>query len=86
MMSLLVLLLEKQFCRVLSSIMITHGYTHDPILVLKVWLRPLPPVSLGMTLAYIKYDPPHFLEWQCPKHPDVKTIHKDEYIEDMLPI
>ncbi len=36
--------------------------------------------------TYIKYDPPHFLEWQCPKHPGVKTIHIDEYIEDMLPI
>ena len=36
--------------------------------------------------TYIKYDPPHFVEWQCPKHPGVKTIHKEEYIEDMLPI
>jgi hypothetical protein len=36
--------------------------------------------------TYIKYDPPHFEEWQCPKHPGVKTIHIDEYIEDMLPI
>ena len=36
--------------------------------------------------TYIKYDPPHFEEWQCPKHPGEKTIHKDEYIEDMLPI
>ena len=36
--------------------------------------------------TFIKYDPPHFEEWQCPKHPDVKTIHIDEYIEDMLPI
>jgi hypothetical protein len=36
--------------------------------------------------TYIKYDPPHFGEWQCPKHPDAKTIHKEEYIEDMLPI
>ena len=34
--------------------------------------------------TYIKYDPPHFEEWQCPKHPGVKTIHIDEYIEDML--
>jgi hypothetical protein len=33
-----------------------------------------------------EYDPPHFEEWQCPKHPYVKTIHMDEYIEDMLPI
>ena len=36
--------------------------------------------------TYIKYDPPHFEEWQCPRHPGVKTIHVDEYIEDMLPI
>jgi hypothetical protein len=36
--------------------------------------------------TYIKYDPPHFEEWQCPKHPHVKTIHIDEYIEDMLPV
>ena len=36
--------------------------------------------------TYIRYDPPHFGEWQCPKHPGAKTIHKDEYIEDMLPI
>jgi hypothetical protein len=34
----------------------------------------------------IKYEPPHFVEWQCPKHPSAKTIHIDEYIEDMLPI
>jgi hypothetical protein len=25
-------------------------------------------------------------EWQCPRHPGLKTIRKDEYIEDMLPI
>ena len=36
--------------------------------------------------TYIKYDPPHFVEWQCPKHPSAKTIHKDEYIEDIFPI
>jgi hypothetical protein len=36
--------------------------------------------------TYIKYDPPHFVEWQCPKHPSAKTVHIDEYIEDMLPI
>jgi hypothetical protein len=36
--------------------------------------------------TYIRYDPPHFEEWQCPKHPHVKTIHIDEYIEDMLPV
>ena len=36
--------------------------------------------------TYVKYDPPCFEEWQCPKHPDVKTIHIDEYIEDMLPV
>jgi hypothetical protein len=36
--------------------------------------------------TFIKYDPPHFEEWQCPKHPGVKAIHVDEYIEDMLPI
>jgi hypothetical protein len=36
--------------------------------------------------TYIRYDPPHFGEWQCPKHPHVKTIHIDEYIEDMLPV
>ena len=36
--------------------------------------------------TYIKHDPPHFVEWQCPKHPSAKTIHIDEYIEDMLPI
>jgi predicted RNA-binding Zn-ribbon protein involved in translation (DUF1610 family) len=36
--------------------------------------------------TYIKYDPPHFVEWQCSKHPGAKTIHIDEYIEDMLPI
>jgi hypothetical protein len=35
--------------------------------------------------TYIKYDPSHFEEWQCPNHPGVKTIHIDEYIEDMLP-
>src|SRR5918996_5833285 len=34
----------------------------------------------------IKYDPPNFEEWQCPKHPHANTIHIDEYIEDMLPI
>jgi|SRR5215212_1953090 hypothetical protein len=33
--------------------------------------------------TYIKYDPAHFVEWQCPKHPGVKTIHIDEYIEDI---
>jgi hypothetical protein len=32
--------------------------------------------------TFIKYDPPHFVEWQCPKHPDTKTIHIDEYIEE----
>ena len=36
--------------------------------------------------TYIKYDPPHFEEWRCHKHPGVKTIHIDEYIEDILPI
>ena len=36
--------------------------------------------------TYVKYDPPHFEEWQCPKHPGVKTIYVDEYVEDMLPI
>jgi hypothetical protein len=36
--------------------------------------------------TFIKYDPPHFVEWQCPKHHDTKTIHIDQYIEDMLPI
>jgi hypothetical protein len=36
--------------------------------------------------TFIKYDPPHFEEWQCPKHPCVKAIHVDEYIEDMLSI
>jgi hypothetical protein len=36
--------------------------------------------------TYIKYDPPHFEKWQCPRHPGVKTIHIDEYIEDMLPV
>ena len=35
--------------------------------------------------TYIKYDPPHFVEWQCPKHPDVKAIHIDEHIEDIFP-
>jgi hypothetical protein len=33
--------------------------------------------------TYIKYDPPHFVEWQCPKHPGVKTTHIDEYMEDI---
>ena len=33
--------------------------------------------------TYIKYDPPHFEEWQCPKHPSVKTIHTAEYMEDI---
>jgi len=37
-------------------------------------------VSRYAHTTYIKYDPPHFLEWQCPEHPDAKTIHKDEYI------
>ena len=36
--------------------------------------------------TFIKYDPPHFEEWQCPKRPHAKTIHKDEDIEDMLPL
>jgi hypothetical protein len=36
--------------------------------------------------TYIKYDPPHFVEWQCTKHPSAKIIHIDQYIEDMLPI
>jgi hypothetical protein len=27
--------------------------------------------------TYIKYDPLHFEEWQCPEHPGVKTIHID---------
>ena len=36
--------------------------------------------------TFIKYDPPHFEEWYCPKHPHAKTIHMDEYIEDILPI
>jgi hypothetical protein len=36
--------------------------------------------------TYIKYDPPHFDEWQCSKHPGAKTIRIDEYIEDMFPI
>ena len=36
--------------------------------------------------TFIKYNPPHFEEWQCPKHPGAKTIHVDEYIEDMFPI
>jgi len=35
---------------------------------------------------YIRYDPPHFQEWQCPKRPHTKTIHIDEYIEDMPPV
>ena len=33
--------------------------------------------------TYIRYCPPHFVEWQCPKHQDSKTIHIDEYVEDM---
>ena len=36
--------------------------------------------------TYIKYNPQHFVEWQCPKHLDAKTIHIEEHIEDMLPI
>ena len=36
--------------------------------------------------TFIKYDPPHFEEWQCPKHPGEKTIHTDEYVEDMLSV
>jgi hypothetical protein len=36
--------------------------------------------------TYIKYNPPHFMEWQCPNYPGIKTINKDEYIEDMFPI
>ena len=36
--------------------------------------------------TYIKYDPPHFVEWQCPKHPGAKIIRIDQYIEDMLTI
>jgi predicted RNA-binding Zn-ribbon protein involved in translation (DUF1610 family) len=36
--------------------------------------------------TFIEYDPPHFEEWQCPKHPGAKTIHIDEYIEDMFPV
>ena len=36
--------------------------------------------------TFINYNPPHFEEWQCPKHPGAKTIHIDEYIEDVLPI
>ena len=30
--------------------------------------------------TFIKYDPPHFEEWQCPKHPDAKAIHIDEHM------
>ena len=36
--------------------------------------------------TYIRYDPPCFEEWQCPKHPGEKTIHTDEYVEDMLSV
>jgi hypothetical protein len=36
--------------------------------------------------TFIKYDPPHFEQWQCPKHPGEKTIHTDEYVEDMLSV
>jgi hypothetical protein len=35
--------------------------------------------------TFIKYDPPHFVEWQCAKHPGANTIHIDKYIEDMRP-
>ena len=37
-------------------------------------------------ITYINYNPSHFEQWHCPKHPGAKTIHTDEHIEDMFPI
>jgi hypothetical protein len=38
--------------------------------------------------AYTNYtdcDPTDLIEWQCPKHPNVKTVHIDQHIEDIPP-
>ena len=32
---------------------------------------------------YNDYDPPSLMEWQCPKHPNVKAMHIDQYIRDI---
>ena len=28
-------------------------------------------------------EPPDPIEWKCPEHPNVKTVHIDQYIEDI---